>query len=511
MNYYHNFFNREYGKGYSIKDNVEVLIILFFISCFFSINFLLMPNYDNTWLTHVADSWLNNGIYIRDYFETNPPLSFYIYLPVTFVMKLFSINFKFAFGLYFSLILLSSLLLIQSCLTLTWHQQKKRQILITAICFCFCILPLYQNGQRDIISLVLITPHVFYVFLDKVNQNRLSIRKKYFLIGCAVIGYMLKPYFLITWFVLFLTKFFLSSFSEAVRSTNFRELLLSGLLYLLIVFIFNHEYIDNLFYIGKLYYGTLQPNRWQLFLDDKFWVFRIYIVALIFFAIYVLNRKKEDDIGFVFFVLATGFTLCFLAQGIGHSYHSFPPISGSCCLILYVILSYEGSIYAPKTMIFLLGTISCCAFAVSITDTVRSQELAGSCQTILQKIPKGKSYSFLSYYPCASITFRTENTQSKTSFQAPFWLTWKAYRRQDRELTNHWFHLMRQDLLYYMPAFLIVPAEYGSLDIKLRLMKEIFSQGDAKKLWNSYKIYKKHKDYYIFYLSTKKSQNNLSS
>lgn len=136
------FSTKNYGLGLII---VSAIIFIGF-------NQSVPMNTDVSWLVHVGESWLNNGKYITDYYETNPPLAFYVYLPVHYIIDIFNIRLNLAFTLYYAFIASLSLLLINRCLQAFKSSFAVRLTSLLVLIVCFYWMPLFQLGQRDPLS-----------------------------------------------------------------------------------------------------------------------------------------------------------------------------------------------------------------------------------------------------------------------------------------------------------------------------------------------------------------------
>ncbi len=73
----------------------RLLLILLMASIFlfaWKLQSALFLNYDVSWLMHASERLLAGGTYSRDFFETNPPLILYLYLPPVIFSKIFAFN-----------------------------------------------------------------------------------------------------------------------------------------------------------------------------------------------------------------------------------------------------------------------------------------------------------------------------------------------------------------------------------------------------------------------------------
>src|SRR3990167_10746289 len=60
----------------------------------------LLLNWDVSWLMLETGRLLRGGKYVTDFFEINPPLILYLYIPPVILNKIFSINIILALRLY---------------------------------------------------------------------------------------------------------------------------------------------------------------------------------------------------------------------------------------------------------------------------------------------------------------------------------------------------------------------------------------------------------------------------
>jgi len=156
---------------------------------------------DVIYLTNAAHLLLNGGTYSHDFFETNPPMILFLYIPALFIAKLTALNLIDSIRLYFMLLTLISIGLCYHFLKKLFNEPIYIRSLLTAIAFVLLILPSSQFGQREHLLMILVLPYLFVSMLRLQNKSihwGLAI-----LIGLlAGLGFSIKPHFLTTFMLI---------------------------------------------------------------------------------------------------------------------------------------------------------------------------------------------------------------------------------------------------------------------------------------------------------------------
>lgn len=150
---------------------------------------------DVAYLLDVAETMLKGGTYGHDFFETNPPMILYLYLPPLLLSKATGLSLTLSLQSYiFALAALST--------TLSFHLLKKLiaepvALYFFTLCLLFVLLflPAHNFGQREHLFLILATPYFFAAAVTLENKP-LSLHLSVLIGLLAGIGFCIKPFFL---------------------------------------------------------------------------------------------------------------------------------------------------------------------------------------------------------------------------------------------------------------------------------------------------------------------------
>lgn len=477
----------------SFKTNTFYLIIIFFFSSiYYTVSSNSLLTQDIVWLMHVAKLSLNKGVYIKDYFETNPPLCFYIYLPPVFLTLFFKMDLKISFIIYNLLISALSLGLIGKCLT-HFNLEKKQSIFIFFyIALWFFVIPLVDIGQRDVFSSILVTPHILFSFIATQKRNRFYPYQQWVMIIMAMIGYMIKPQFLLLWFCLFSTHLFISkSFTKSLKASNGMSLFISGLLYLLVVYLFNKDYYTlALPIIFETYYPSMQPNRILLLLNDPYFIFKSFFICLITLVFSLQIKTDNKRFYLALFVIAIGYTLIYLVQGLGFTYHSVPALFGICLLIMSI------SLCEFKKNEFFIGTF-CFGIFLTLFISVKSANIAASVSDVVNAkkelllgLPNNATVSMLT---CESNGINTLPLNAIFSASFPSLLIpCTAYSNDKKIPFKHLKKRLIADFISRDADFIMMPrgGESKVNNLEKEIFDEIYINNTQINLLANYKVYK---------------------
>jgi hypothetical protein len=171
------------------------VIAIIIASIYLQNNILL--NWDISWLQHVSRRLWHGGKYYHDFFETNPPLILYLYLPPVFISDWLLLKITWVSKAYIFLLSLSSWLL---CYHLTLNLFAKdlslRLYFMLMLLIAFLILPSYEFGQREHLLVLLIIPYLL-LSANRGQNSKISVRITLITAIMAGIGFSIKPYFLL--------------------------------------------------------------------------------------------------------------------------------------------------------------------------------------------------------------------------------------------------------------------------------------------------------------------------
>lgn len=297
---------------------------------------------DVDWLLHVTQSLLHDGHYNQDFFETNPPMILYLYMPPVLLSNFLHVNLITCFIAYIFII---ALLIISICNILLKKifplaDNNIRYALLIAISFAFLLLPASEFGQRDYLMAVLSLPYLLIVVMRAANQAINKIPT--FILGLlAGIGIAIKPYFLITPF--FVELYLILKYKKLfffLRSETIAIALIIAA-YLVTIAIFSPEYlIKTLPLVNSLYLTGLPIPLWKMLFSPPMlsWI----LLVCCCFAGKSMQPYREFDR--IFLLAATGYLLSYIIQRAPWFYHWLPNLIITTLLATKIIAcNYQHS------------------------------------------------------------------------------------------------------------------------------------------------------------------------
>lgn len=309
----------------------------FFLLCLASIyiyawaiqsNLLLKD--DVSWLIHVSHLVLNGGDYLRDFFETNPPLIFYLYRPTIALSKLLALNDTLALRLY---IFLLSSLIIYLCYLLA-KKIFSAQPATTPFLFTLClaiillILPLLEFGQREHLFIILTFPYLLLTSY-RLQHQQTTISSSYaIIIGLlAASGFAIKPFFLLNFF------FIECYYYQIKRGQHHKHIKVKPETLIIIVFLLlyanfiigrYHSYFFSVIPLTAQFYYQTIGHPWRIVLLNPLFLY----LSSVFVLYYYLSRsdycKPLYDI--LLFALISNL-LIYAMQKLSWYYHLLPALA----------------------------------------------------------------------------------------------------------------------------------------------------------------------------------------
>jgi hypothetical protein len=294
----------------------------------------LFLSWDVSWLMLAAERLLKGGTYTNDFFETNPPLILWLYLPPVVFSQWLVLDAALLLRLYIFLLATLSLGL---CINLSAKIFSEKeaflaQIFIIAILSCFLLLPIYEFGQRDHLLVILTLPY-FLLLTLRLKEKPFPIYYVVLVGLLAAIGFSIKPHFLAA--LILVEGYFMwrkSSFRALVRVET--GLIASFVLfYLAAIFYFFPDYLFFMVPFSLRLYYFAQSDSWAMILAQP----AVFFCGFTFLFYLAMERGKPfDDLSAVLLIALMGFLFSYFSQRANLYYHLLPAFS--LALLLQVFL-----------------------------------------------------------------------------------------------------------------------------------------------------------------------------
>jgi hypothetical protein len=318
------------------------------------IQFSLIKNCDPSWLLRVGVKMLHGKHYYYDFFETNPPMIIYLYMPAIGMAKLFHTEMYTQFIFYITIVTAILFLISRFYIKKIAPDNKLLQyILLIVLAVYYTALSTIAFGEREFFMLILTMPYILLTVLRGTNKP-INNYQAIFIGLLAGIGISLKPYFLAAplliecYLMLSKRRFFYWFRTETLTIGVFL------IAYLISIFIFTPEYIykvlplvTNLYFHG---YRSFLP----LVIYNPSTLFWAMVLWLYIFKTRPLINKTLINI---LLLASIGFLFSYLIQCATWYYRVYPLLCVTSFLL--AALFYEYYMQAYKNVWKRRATLTC--------------------------------------------------------------------------------------------------------------------------------------------------------
>ena len=462
-------------------------------------------NWDVSWLLEATRRLLSGGSYSQNFMENNPPLILFLYaIPVIVTSCIGNLVSNFLIFIYaISLLSLSlSYFLLKRIMT---NDASSRNLFFLGLVFCELILPSYEFGQREHLTLMLIMPYLLLTSL--INTFHLSRYLRFTIGFMAGIGFAIKPHFLIPLILILSWKLYKNRSLQQFFIIENECLFGVMLLYLVACFIITPDYFSFILpLVFKFYLGYKEP---MFNLLTHQWSIVFYIIMFLGFI--QLNQKHFPyrDLYQLLMLTNFGFFLVFILGGHFFYYH-FVVVAAISILLLMLNVQLIVQRIRKKTIIspieylniplvgvcllFLLNVVvDCTLWIIKRNADGPTRQLI----TAFQKINHGPFVVFSNYVaPNASLLTYTQLRSSARLHQ--FWLLpGIAQLEHDGKLglaeegKNLLRQIVTQDLLSDPPYIIVVDETDPPLIIDgktLNYLHFLLQDPQFRKIWSNYSL-----------------------
>lgn len=307
------------------------IVSLIFISAWILQNQFFL-SWDIGWLVHATNRMIMGGNYTQNFFETNPPLILYLYLPPILLHKLLPIKLALCLrGYFFLLAALSLFQCHQWCKKLFSKSDPTIINWITiTLSIVYLILPLYELGQRDHLLILFTMPYLLMV-VYRLQDKKVNLTTSMATGLMGAIGFAIKPHFLLTPLLIELYCIF--------KKKNFRFfwrpeiVVLLGFVtaYLLSIYLIHRDYYDYILpYTMRLYYQAVSMPYGNLIAYPS-----AFFCLFPFFLAPWMGRFSSTGSALIpiFFLALLDYYIAYIMQRTTFYYHIIPPLSMATLLM----------------------------------------------------------------------------------------------------------------------------------------------------------------------------------
>ncbi len=292
---------------------------------------------DVSWQMHLARLVLSGGNYVKDFFEINPPLSIYLYMPAVFLQQKFSISGILALRIYIFIFATLSLILCHSLFKKISPSKDKniRLLFIVTLFFVYLILPFEEFGQRECLLLYLTMPY-FLLISIRLKPMKINLLPAVNIGILAGLGFAIKPFFI---FAFCLVEIYFLSKQITLRKRLISWIrpetvciFLIFIFYLIFIYFFHPNYIKVVVPLAaNFYYQSFSLPLTYVFFNPLV----IYISLTPVFYFFLSANELYKQLFIVLLMALAGFLAAYLVQQLPWYYHVLPAFS--IAVIVYVL------------------------------------------------------------------------------------------------------------------------------------------------------------------------------
>ena len=323
------------------------VILLFLIAA--SLQYAMILNGDVSYLIYLSKEMLSGKTYgSPGFLETNPPLIFFLYLPVVFLEKY--ISFKQSSLFQFYIFSLSALSFFISFFILKKVIKEKNFLYIFSLVLLFCLLflPGAHFGQRDHLFLIFVFPYIFSCAFELENK-KISPPLALLIGVMAGFGFSMKPYFLFSF--VFIECYFVfkrGRFFAWIRPESVCILTMMIAYLMSVILFFPRYFIIILPLVKTFYFIAIKEPWWEVLISPLV----LFPLSACFIFVFFKNKKNEHlDLKKVLLLVFSGTLLTLLSTQTSWFYHALPLLSMACLLLSFPFEEQVSLCLKGKSMI----------------------------------------------------------------------------------------------------------------------------------------------------------------
>lgn len=299
-------------------------------------------NVDLAWYVRLLEPLRRGAQYIEDFFEVNPPLILYWYLPALFLAKIFSLNIFLMIRVYVFMLALSSFALCYFFSRRIFDSRILRNIFLIILLAIFLILPMRDFSQREHLMLIVAMPYLF-LMVWRLSGYEVSGWIAALIGFVAGMGFALKPYFLLVP-LLVEAYYFIHErrFGSCLRAEILTMLIVIISYIIFLGWLYPNYFTTMIPLLWLYYYGSVQ-NTWEMLVLQPSIVFSFFILL---FSLLYRFKRFSFHLKMVLTLALVALLGSYFLQRTIWNYHSFPAFAMACLLaiLIYADLLFTTSL-----------------------------------------------------------------------------------------------------------------------------------------------------------------------
>jgi hypothetical protein len=376
---------------------------------------------DVAWQLWIGQRMLAGADLYRDIIETNPPLWFWMALPVDKAAAL--LNVRAEAVLIITMAGLVALSLGATGRLIDHIQPHRRALLLAYGALALLAMPWMHIGQREQIALIGAVPYSALVAARRKGKAVPLLLAVIVGIGGAL-GFALKHYFLIVpamlelWLVTGVRRGW-----KAIRPETI-ALVAVGAAYLAALLLFERDFLTDIVPLIRLAYGLFgAPSLRYLFGPSA-----IIGLVILFFLIAHPSQLAKAPFPCALAIAALGFALAYFIQSKGWPYHAIPLIG---CASLGVAALLAETDVAPKLLRLLSPALLIMPFALSAQEQMRPGLPGPDLMNAVSNLHQGDTIGFITTETAVPWSVTLQGRYRYASRYNGFWMM-EAILRNER-------------------------------------------------------------------------------
>lgn len=422
---------------------------------------------DIGWLLQCLERFLSGGKYAVDFYESNPPLSFLIYLPAYPLYTYLGLNAHMAILLIFLTYIGISNFTIYKLLKGSDYNISDIFTIITGLIIVQTWVAGISFALKDHLIFIFLIPLLLLQYLITVNKKP-SATIMILAIIMGGVAICLKPYYAIIPAIFFAHRLFVSrSIIKVIISQDFIGLLIIGISYIGFIYIFTPNYIDILLPEITSLYGLDKP--FPIFMRLNY---LIYAGLAVILGLFITNTKLK----YLIFIIASLSLVSFIpyyVQQKGFHYHAIPFLSFGMLALFLSIFAVAKSLFSHNDIALWIAAALIAILNLSETTGGKYKYLTTgqfTAQPLIEMIDElawNKTYATYDMKPMTSALPYIADLKNASRF-GHIWtmhgLTIKIELTNDegekqeikKEMLKY-VDMFAQDIAHYKPSVITIP------------------------------------------------------
>jgi hypothetical protein len=401
------------GKLISAFAAKPLMVALPLVALIVAVRALGAVDSDVSWQLWVAHE-LNGGVVLyRDIIETNPPLWFWMGMPVDWLAKLIHVRSDHVLILIIGG--LAALSLTATNRLLSDVAAPRRTLLLSYAALILLLMPWLQTGQREQIVLIATLPYVALISARRTG-GAVGSRLGFVIGASAAFGFALKHYFLVV--PILLELWLIAGQRRAWRPLRPETLatVAVGAAYAAALALWAGNYLTVALPLILLAYGATGAER----LIDLFQpavLTASATIALLVLRVRTLGSETAFVTGLV--IAATGFAAAYFSQSKGWTYHAIP-FAGCAAIALAALLCLQTK--QPRAFAVAAPALLCLPFWIGAQQAMHDRKEEADARNAVKGLRAGDSVGFIATDPALAWPVMFQEGYQYPSRYMGFWM-----------------------------------------------------------------------------------------